>query len=157
MDDRALTFSYFSRDNGARLKPENLIIVVGMHDLTKIQPKDEYTVDRIIVHENYKIGKKNEPINDITLLHIPKAIDFSSGLVNSVCLPAPGERFVKNLDVSGWGKTLESGVGSDVLQTVQVFVHGDAECSKGNLKDVFRPHEMFCAGVRKGGKDSCEV
>ncbi|RWS23320.1 chymotrypsin-2-like protein [Leptotrombidium deliense] len=65
------------------VKAEDLKIVVGTHDIKKRLPKDEYNIDKIINHENYRVGSGGELINDIALLRVSNSIDMSSDLVKS--------------------------------------------------------------------------
>lgn len=53
---------------------------------------------------------------------------------------------------TGWGATAEGGPMTNVLQTVDLPLVGDAACraAQGNI-----PSDQFCAGPRQGGQDTC--
>ncbi|RWS20025.1 Serine proteinase stubble-like protein [Leptotrombidium deliense] len=131
-------------------------VAVGTHDVTKISAKDTFLVDKIIKHKNFTEESSGVLRNDIALLRLKSSINIlSSDAINTVCLPKQDQGFVKNMEVSGWGRTDEQSLESKVLRTVQVAVQANKECYR-SMKGRFYAREMFCAGVRVGGKDSCQ-
>ncbi|XP_042146130.1 trypsin-1-like [Ixodes scapularis] len=103
--------------------------------------------------------------NDIALLKLEKPLDIASseGYIGTICLPPKGHKVEGDVIVSGWGTTREGGMGSDILKAVSVPALGDGMCyyryfSFWSLFIGGNIHydSMFCAGERRGGKDSCQ-
>ncbi|KAL3182006.1 hypothetical protein MRX96_035469 [Rhipicephalus microplus] len=103
--------------------------------------------------------------NDIGLLKLDSPVDIagSEGYINTVCLPPKGFKIKDDIVIAGWGTTRESGFTSDVLQAVSVPSVGDRSCYYRYLSFwslIFGGNihydSMFCAGERRGGKDSCQ-
>jgi hypothetical protein len=63
---------------------------------------------------------------------------------------------------SGWGKTQEGGKSANVLQELQLPVLNNQQCQSDYAKinkvasDKQFDDAVICAGVREGGKDSCQ-
>ncbi|CAN7938212.1 unnamed protein product, partial [Ixodes hexagonus] len=103
--------------------------------------------------------------NDIGLLKLDKPIDFGSseGYISAVCLPPKDHKVDGDIIISGWGTTREGGYASDTLKAVSVPALTDSMCyyryfSFWSLFIGGNIHydSMFCAGERRGGKDSCQ-
>ncbi|KAL1423037.1 hypothetical protein MTO96_021427 [Rhipicephalus appendiculatus] len=103
--------------------------------------------------------------NDIGLLKLDSPVDIagSEGYIGTVCLPPKGFKIKGDIVIAGWGTTREGGYTSDVLQAVSVPTVGDGTCyyryfSFWSLFIGGNIHydSMFCAGERRGGKDSCQ-
>ncbi|KAH7950809.1 hypothetical protein HPB52_001935 [Rhipicephalus sanguineus] len=103
--------------------------------------------------------------NDIGLLKLDSPVDIagSEGYIGTVCLPPKGFKIKDDIVIAGWGTTREGGYTSDVLQAVSVPTVGDGTCyyryfSFWSLFFGGNIHydSMFCAGERRGGKDSCQ-
>ncbi|XP_075550112.1 serine protease 33-like [Dermacentor variabilis] len=103
--------------------------------------------------------------NDIGLLKLESPVDIegSEGYIGTVCLPPKGYKIKGDIVIAGWGTTREGGYTSDVLQAVSIPTVGDGTCYYryfsfwslflgGNI----HYDSMFCAGERRGGKDSCQ-
>jgi trypsin len=69
----------------------------------------------------------------------------------------PARKFVvpnsANVIVAGWGDTKEDGVVSAILQKVHLRKINFSACKK-IYSSITKGH--ICAGVMKGGKDSCD-
>jgi len=133
--------------------PSVLAVIAGKHRRTVTGPNEQRRqVSRIVVHENYN---SNTFANDIALLHVAEAFDFSGQYVKPIGLPSHQEAAPRNIIVSGWGTTRSGGQLADILQWVQLPTIADADCGR------MYPNEdildsMMCAGLPEGGKDSCQ-
>lgn len=60
-----------------------------------------HEVDRAIKHESYS---PQTLANDLALIRVKTQfnLDSSDGLVNSVCLPAEGQKFTQYVTISGY-------------------------------------------------------
>lgn len=58
---------------------------------------------------------------------------------------------------AGWGALKEGGTISDTLQEVTVPILSNSECRKTGYGTTRITDNMLCAGLPKGGKDSCQV
>lgn len=122
--------------------------------------EQDFDIERLFVHEEYT----NQPShrNDVALIKLNRTANFTE-YVQPACLPTPeflirsdGER----CQVSGWGVTdLSKGQASaaNILQYVTVPTMPNNVCSLryNKRRPYFVEDLMFCAGYRRGGKDSC--
>uniref|UniRef100_A0AAR2KF12 Vitamin K-dependent protein C n=1 Tax=Pygocentrus nattereri TaxID=42514 RepID=A0AAR2KF12_PYGNA len=116
----------------------------------------------IHIHPHYKNIDGSNFDNDIALIKLSTPITFHAN-VSPVCLPPEGvEMEVRSGWVSGFGLT-EFHVESDVLLYVQLPIVADGTCrnsfAKKREKESWIPHltdNMFCAGFKEGGNDSCK-
>ncbi|KAG1674878.1 Clotting factor B [Nymphon striatum] len=136
---------------------------VGEHDLSDRYLGERYSVEDIIVHEDFK---PPEQYKDIALIRVMENIKFSTR-VSPICLPTP-ENPIKNLAgrfayAIGWGHLSYAGRSSTVLQQVAVPITKKDYCvSAYNARgfDSKYPRglgfsSILCAGYREGGKDAC--
>ncbi|KAG1678556.1 Clotting factor B [Nymphon striatum] len=136
---------------------------VGEHDLSDRYLGERYSVEDIIVHEDFK---PPEQYKDIALIRVKENIKFSTR-VSPICLPTP-ENPIKNLAgrfayAIGWGHLSYAGRSSTVLQQVAVPITKKDYCvSAYNARgfDSKYPRglgfsSILCAGYREGGKDAC--
>lgn len=140
-------------------------------------------VAKIISHPSYNSQTFD---NDLALLRLSSAVTFTA-YIQPVCLAAPGSTFYADVNswVTGWGNIGSGGgfhlhlldsmsvfpckTGSlpvcfslvplpspKTLMEVEVPIRGNRECNcdygVGTITD-----NMLCAGLRSGGKDSCQV
>ncbi|KAL3473042.1 trypsin-like cysteine/serine peptidase domain-containing protein [Aspergillus californicus] len=129
-------------------------------------------VSAIAMHPQYSSPVVLE--NDIAVLtlvdDLPFGVGEEVGLV-PVTLPAlelsPGVEFNaaassfpaagRQVVISGWGGTAESGPVSKTLRTVTVDVIANSECAEMyGTYTIPITDGMFCAGVPGGGKGSCK-
>ncbi|XP_062545260.1 CLIP domain-containing serine protease B15-like [Armigeres subalbatus] len=119
--------------------------------------KQEYVVQRTIIHEQYD-RLLNSHVNDIALLHLAKEVTLSA-YIKPICLPLDDR--LQNMPVEneqftvvGWGET-ETGYNSPKLLQVSVTGRNLDMCNR-----VFQNHKIrlsdtqLCVGG-EGGKDSC--
>ena len=86
----------------------------------------------------------------------------ADGRVRAICLPTkscPGCLAGRTAVLAGWG-VLKSGT-TDVpgtVQHVQVPIMTNSACRAAYAKDqIGVTNNMVCAGLDKGGKDTCQV
>jgi secreted trypsin-like serine protease len=105
---------------------------------------------KIIIHPDYDDYTAD---NDIALIKLSSPFTFNS-LVQPVrhnTLPSAGT----SLRVMGWGDQAEdAGDYPDALRQVDVPLRSEGSCSDAYGDEV--TGNMFCAGLRRGGKDSCQ-
>ncbi|MBP9709284.1 MAG: serine protease [Oligoflexales bacterium] len=140
----------------SKVKPPNFRAISGVHDLSKIIPKEKiYEIQEIVLHPSY-VNRTNN--FDFALLRItPHARDETdqAGIQSGKYLP-----FVKtesksqiNFLTLGWGKLGENKNSSNVLREVEVPLVDDANCKQSYPTLT---ENMICAGYKLGGKDSCQ-
>ena len=113
-----------------------------------------HRVKKVILHKNYS-KPKNVPVNDIALLRLRgsfklgktrKPVPLYEGKSSSL----KGKRAL----VTGWGTT-KSGEHPEGLRKVSVPMVSKGSCKKSYHDYGGIPKGEICAGVAKGGKDSC--
>ena len=68
---------------------------------TEVLPHQEYSVEDVIIHENYGTSTV---YNDFALLFLSKPA-MSAPFIDTICLPPATESYdVSNCIVSGWGQ-----------------------------------------------------
>lgn len=73
-----------------RMQPENITVVVGLHNIYKFNTSQIYEVEKIIIHESFKLDKFTNGY-DIALIKLKKAIVISKN-VSLICLPSYSEK-----------------------------------------------------------------
>jgi len=128
---------------------------VGNHHLYSDDPdQKDIAVKRVILHESYDSFTVE---NDICILELEEAADFSSSVIGSIGLPYDGKEYSAGTvcTVSGWGTTSSGGSLASILMKVDVPVVSDADC-RGAYGQSDIADSMICAGLDQGGKDSCQ-
>ncbi|CAG7820190.1 unnamed protein product [Allacma fusca] len=75
--------------------------------------------------------------------------------IRHICLPPPNEQFINQVGiVTGWGTIYYGGPESSKLMEVTVLVWKQEDCQAAYTQPIEETN--LCAGVRSGGKDSCE-
>ncbi|KAL1243994.1 Transmembrane protease serine [Trichinella spiralis] len=127
---------------GSLVQPD--IVVTAAHCIANKYMSSAYSV---LINSN-KLGSGRR----IKLLK-PAVENSSKSLV---CLPtsdvAPGQKCI----VTGWGRTVEGGSPSKILQQIKVPILTNAECNAPSRYSGFVSPTMFCAGFDEGGRDSCQ-
>ncbi|XP_046446195.1 trypsin-1-like [Daphnia pulex] len=134
-----------------------LRVVAGEHSLAQNSGYEQTrSVSSIKMHVNYNSDTFE---NDIALLKLSSPLDFSTGKVGPINLPAQGATIETGTTclVTGWGTTIAGGGGSvsDVLRKVAVPIVSNSDCNSmygGN----YILSSMLCAGFVAGGADSCQ-
>ena len=114
-------------------------------------------VELVVRHKSFDDARMN---NDIALLRLKDALDFSTSKVSPVCLPTKamddmefnGTKSV----VVGWGHVREGGSVSSTLQEVNIPILTNKECAKVYGNRMISESQL-CAADQKGGYDSCQV
>ncbi|XP_046403908.1 trypsin-3-like [Ischnura elegans] len=115
---------------------------------------DIYDVTNFTVHPNYDPATTDW---DMAVLKVSTPFVFSS-TVSPIALPAEGEELDAGtmVVISGWGDLSEEGPNAKFLQKVTVPVYDQNECALAYIMSGGITDQMFCAGVKEGGKDACQ-
>jgi trypsin len=129
--------------------PKNVDVVAGTVRYDKDGERSD--VEKIFVHPNWNNVQFDF---DAALLKLKTPIRS----VKPIAFMAPTGTIADGtpLRVSGWGAVAESAPGSTQLLFVDVPVVNTAECNKPESYGGRITAQMFCAGLRDGGKDSCQ-
>lgn len=120
--------------------------------------RQEYKVEKIIVHPSYNISVKSK-LHDITLLRLAEDVEFSK-YVRPICLPFDDTIKAMPIDdedftVTGWGAT-ENSPRSGIQLDVDLIGKTHDVCNKMLSKaNVTLADTQLCVGGEKG-KDSCK-
>ncbi|KAF6211450.1 hypothetical protein GE061_011962 [Apolygus lucorum] len=133
---------------------KRMYVTIGEHNLAIRDEKEiRLRVRKSVIHPDYDPATVN---NDVALLKLPKvtSVDLESRVV---CLPRPWQSLPAHqlCTILGWGKRGNGdSYGTDLLHEAQVPIVSTAACSR-----VYEPQivtsNMFCAGYRKGRRDTC--
>ncbi|XP_068599647.1 transmembrane protease serine 9 [Brachionichthys hirsutus] len=108
-------------------------------------------IQRIVIHSSFNETNMD---HDVALLELvaPAPMSYT---IQSVCLPSPVHRFLKNAQcyITGWGSVREGGSLTNLLQKAAVTMIDQADCQR-SYGSVLSPR-MMCAGSMEGGRDSC--
>uniref|UniRef100_A0ABK0M2D0 Coagulation factor IX n=1 Tax=Rattus norvegicus TaxID=10116 RepID=A0ABK0M2D0_RAT len=140
------------------LKPGDKIeVVAGEHNIDEKEDTEQRrNVIRTIPHHQYN-ATINKYSHDIALLELDKPLILNS-YVTPICVANKEYTniFLKfgSGYVSGWGKVFNKGRQASILQYLRVPLVDRATCLRSTKFSIY--NNMFCAGYREGGKDSCE-
>jgi len=134
---------------------EGLQVVLGSHDMDKSESSRVlHDVELIIKHENYNARTVK---NDIALIKLKKPVAFSSK-ISPVCLPAKSftdALYNENAIVMGYGTTEFQGIGTRVLNDVELKVESYTDCKKyGGIYDRLVTKDNICTLTQL--KDACQ-
>ena len=135
------------------LKPEDLMVRVGDTSLAEEFEAESFTysVASITNHPDHDIVTKQ---NDIAVLELSTPVPLDKyPHIKPACLPDAGSTFHGEAVVTGWGHFKTLGNQPSWLNEVDVTVFADGDC--GVMNDRMT-EDMMCAGVMKGGKDTCQ-
>ncbi|XP_030583730.1 transmembrane protease serine 9 isoform X2 [Archocentrus centrarchus] len=108
-------------------------------------------IQRVIIHPAFN-GTNMD--HDVALLElaVPAPMSYT---IQSVCLPSPVHRFLKNAEcyIIGWGSMREGGSLTNLLQKAAVNIIEQTGCQQ-SYGNVLTPN-MMCAGFMEGGRDTC--
>ncbi|KAI3368757.1 hypothetical protein L3Q82_025737, partial [Scortum barcoo] len=108
-------------------------------------------IQRVVIHPDFN-GTNMD--HDVALLElaVPAPMSYT---IQSVCLPSPVHRFLKNAEcyITGWGSMREGGSLTNLLQKAAVNIIDQADCQQ-SYGNVLTPN-MMCAGFMEGGRDTC--
>uniref|UniRef100_A0A672YQI8 Vitamin K-dependent protein C n=1 Tax=Sphaeramia orbicularis TaxID=375764 RepID=A0A672YQI8_9TELE len=127
------------------------------HDPRSHDPTEQKRrVDRVLIHPGYNQSSSD---SDLALLRLYHPVKLGRYVV-PICLPARNSTATRTLatvrlsTVSGWGRLAVHGSASDLLQRLEIPRVPLQECRLHTRLNITR--NMLCAGVKAGGKDSCE-
>uniref|UniRef100_A0A8C9ZW89 Transmembrane serine protease 9 n=1 Tax=Sander lucioperca TaxID=283035 RepID=A0A8C9ZW89_SANLU len=110
-------------------------------------------IQRVVIHPAFNSTNMDY---DVALLElaVPAPMSYT---IQSVCLPSPVHRFLKNAEcyITGWGSMREGGSLTNLLQKAAVSIIDQADCQQ-SYGNVLTPN-MMCAGYMEGGRDTCLV
>ncbi|XP_034062125.1 serine protease 27-like isoform X3 [Gymnodraco acuticeps] len=132
----------------------NLKVYLGRQNQEGANPNEvSRTVTQIINHPDYKGND-----NDICLLKLSSPVSFTN-YIAPVCLAASTSTFFSGTDswVTGWGDiAAQTPLPSPKsLMEVEVPIVGNRQCKCDYGVNTITDN-MICAGLRAGGKDSCQ-
>ncbi|XP_029986364.1 coagulation factor VII, partial [Sphaeramia orbicularis] len=132
-------------------------VTVGEHDRNQDEKTEQKRrVDRVLIHPGYNQSSSD---SDLALLRLYHPVKLGRYVV-PICLPARNSTATRTLatvrlsTVSGWGRLAVHGSASDLLQRLEIPRVPLQECRLHTRLNITR--NMLCAGVKAGGKDSCE-
>ncbi|XP_011184647.2 venom serine protease Bi-VSP [Zeugodacus cucurbitae] len=138
---------------------------LGEYDLstnTETQHQDL----RVVKQEKHPSYNTANGRNDIGIVWLERDVQFTKN-IKPICLPSSQQLRSKSYInytpfVAGWGKTMEGGVSSNVLQELQIPILTNEVCRDSYQRarrlitaDQFDTG-VLCAGVLSGGKDTCQ-
>lgn len=134
---------------------------IRMGTLKRLSP--EYTqaeAEAVFIHEGYTHDAGFD--NDIALIKLKDKVTVNSN-IRPVCLPGQSAESLMRTDavgtVSGWGLT-QRGFLARSLMYVDVPVADHHSCARAYEKKSIPggqvTENMLCAGLERGGKDSCK-
>ncbi|CAG7825400.1 unnamed protein product [Allacma fusca] len=132
---------------------KDLKIRLGEYDFDRFDDSvvRDYNVISIKIHKNYN---RYNYKNDIALVTLSESAYFNRK-IHHICLPPPNEQFINQVGiVTGWGTIYYGGPESSKLMEVSVLVWKQEDCQAAYTQPIEETN--LCAGVRSGGKDSCE-
>ncbi|KAF5277864.1 hypothetical protein FQA39_LY06016 [Lamprigera yunnana] len=103
-------------------------VILGTHELGKLDHTVEYGVEEQIAHEDYKRGKKQYD-HDIGLLRLNATVKFTD-YIKPICLPSDTTKLTKPDDVvtlTGWGRDV-SGESIVTKKVIRRRIIENSEC-----------------------------
>ncbi len=126
-------------------------VVAGAADLGRPQEEGRQVrrVKAVHVHPGYRSAGGG---SDIALIELAEPFTPSAYVQPIRVAPSGWLRAGVVGVASGWGATAEGGPMTDMLQTVDLAIAGDADCraAQGSVAA-----DQFCAGPPEGGRDTC--
>ena len=107
-------------------------------------------IDKIIVHESYN---PEVIYSDIALARVKEKWEWSDYL-QPACLPETNFHAADGAvcAITGWGKTDSN---KDYLNQATIPLVNFGRCRK-QLEYAVKDHTQFCAGLERGGVDTCQ-
>ncbi|XP_044534159.1 complement C1r subcomponent-like isoform X2 [Gracilinanus agilis] len=139
-------------------KNRTVNVFLGHTDVEEIIRLGTHSVQRVIVHPDYRPEEPNNFEGDIALLELENSVPLSPDIL-PICLPDNETLYGDGLMgyVSGFG--MENGRLASQLKYVRLPIAKREDCEawlqKKNRTEVFSPN-MFCAGDRTLKQDACQ-
>ncbi|XP_066495489.1 suppressor of tumorigenicity 14 protein [Tiliqua scincoides] len=145
----------FQQQNFVRYyDPKLWTAFLGLHDQRELSDSkvQRRNVKRIIAHPSFNDYTYDY---DIAVLELDNPVSFTKE-IQPVCLPDASHEFPagKEIWVTGWGATQETGSGASILQKAKIRVINQTMCN--SLLDNQMTPRMMCVGVLTGGIDACQ-
>ncbi|KRZ43043.1 Enteropeptidase [Trichinella pseudospiralis] len=146
--DTILTASRCVRVNKRFVDPNAITVTAGVFNIKKLEEPHRVT-SKVLAYISNNFGDVSKP-NDIALLRLKVEIPHSK-YISPVCLPYQNQELPwgETCFVSGWGLT--RGRPSSKMRQVGIPILRKNDC---RFLDAY---DMFCAGDKNGGKDSCRI
>ncbi|CAL1597973.1 unnamed protein product [Knipowitschia caucasica] len=142
-------------------KPQSVFhVIAGEHDRSILENTEQKRrVVRVLVHPDYN---QTTADSDLALLRLVWDLKMNRFVI-PVCLPGPRDQLsglvrtlasVRVSTVSGWGRVVQQGQASEVLQRLNVPRVRTLDCRTHTGLNISK--NMLCFGFLSGGQDSCE-
>ncbi|XP_040440240.1 enteropeptidase [Falco naumanni] len=140
---------------GRQLKPSQWKAVLGLYDQSDMtQPATVVQIiDQIVINPHYVKRTKD---SDIALMHLQYKVQYTD-YIQPICLPEKNQQFLPGIycSVAGWGRIMNEGPTSDILQEAKVPLILNEKCQQ-QMPEYTITENMICAGYDMGGVDSCQ-
>lgn len=130
--------------------PRNPKVRVGDHDLGK-KGKEEKVISVKNIYPHMKYNRETME-NDIAILLLDEPVKLSAK-VNTACMPQADDE-ATNCYVTGWGRILEGGPQSVVLQQASMPLIDKSTCNQA-MNGKILPG-MLCSGHKDKKIDACQ-
>lgn len=141
------------------VSPTDILLRLGEYDLKSEREPLSHVERRVQIVATHPRFDASTFEYDLALLRLYEPVAFQDNVM-PVCVPDTNDSFVgRSAVVTGWGRLYEDGPLPNVMQKVSVPIITNKECEimyrkAGFIEDI--PNIFICAGLAKGGKDSCE-
>lgn len=138
----------------------DLLLRLGEYDVSNDKEPFGYIERRVQIIASHPQFNPRTFEYDLALLRFYEKVPFRKNIL-PVCIPEGNASYVnKWATVTGWGRLYEDGPLPDLIQHVKMPIITNKECEQmynqaGYIEDI--PYIFICAGLAKGGRDSCEV
>lgn len=138
----------------------DLLLRLGEYDVSNDKEPFGYIERRVQIIASHPQFNPRTFEYDLALLRFYEKVPFRKNIL-PVCIPEGNSSYVnKWATVTGWGRLYEDGPLPDLIQHVKMPIITNKECEQmynqaGYIEDI--PYIFICAGLAKGGRDSCEV
>lgn len=146
--------------NALPLRVDELFVVVGLHQQSRIGQEGEYLkVSRIIQHPQWDSENRDSPF-DIALLQLTSP---STQSPVKLSMPESGPINLSQMATAlGWGYLSADEIAadeippiSDELQEIELPLVSNATCQAAYTGEYQIADNMLCAGLATGKKDTC--
>lgn len=145
-------------DGTTRIDPNDVDVVLGVADLSRVPTADEHPVQAVAYQDDYDPSFQSGdgvPRNDVGYLVLSAPDETQT----PIKLAGPDEAGLWDegvfAEVTGWGSTAVGGSTTADMRAGSVPMVADSTCAAdyGSLFDV---SSMVCAGYQEGGVDTCQ-
>uniref|UniRef100_A0A1L8DQJ8 Putative trypsin-like serine protease n=1 Tax=Nyssomyia neivai TaxID=330878 RepID=A0A1L8DQJ8_9DIPT len=142
----------FVDDLGRRISVSDIRVVGGNLLLTEQTP-NTFTSDvaRLVIHPGYN---RNTNADDIAILILKTTVPASHSSFRPITLRSVPVDSNTTCEISGWGRTSETGSASNSLLAANVSIIDFNVCNNAYHNGL--RSGMICAGRMQGGVDTCQ-